>query len=229
MAFDVNVDIWSDLACPWCYIGTQRFERALSQFPGKDDVKVIWHSFQLDPSLPESFDGSEVDYLVVSKGMERADVEAMTSHVASIAAADGLNFNFAGLKVANSRLAHHLVHLAQLRGVANDVVRDLMAAHFEQAEDIGDKAVLTRIGVAHGLAADDIEEALGSERYDTAMRSDTDQAQGIGVQGVPFFVVDARYGVSGAQPVETFTQALELAASSAAEGGGGCCGGNCCS
>ncbi len=225
----MNVDIWSDLACPWCFIGTQRFHRALEQFAGKDDVKVIWHSFQLDPSLPESFDGSEVDYLVASKGMERSQVEAMTEHVASVAAADGLNFDFAGLKVANSRLGHHLVHLAQLRGVADEVVRDLMSAHFEGGEDIADRAVLTRIGVTHGLSEADIDEALGSERYDTAMKSDAAQAQGIGVQGVPFFVVDARYGVSGAQPVETFTQALELAAANAAESGGGCCGGNCCS
>lgn len=226
----MNVDIWSDLACPWCYIGTERFHRALAQFEatGNAPVNVIWHSYQLDPSLPEHYEGSEVDYLVDSKGMSRSDVEAMTSQVAQIAEADGLHFDFAGLKVANSRLAHHLVHLAQLRGVANVVNRALFAAHFEHGEDIADTDVLTRIGVDNGLDAAEIAEALGSPQYDTAMRSDAAQAQGIGISGVPFFVVDGRYGVSGAQPVETFTKALTLAGEDVQSSGGGCCGGSCC-
>lgn len=224
----MNVDIWSDLACPWCFIGTERFHKALADFEGRDQVKVIWHSFQLDPNLPEQYDGSEVDYLVESKGMARDQVEAMTEQVAGVAAGDGLQFDFANLKVANSRLAHHLVHLAQLRGVAAEVNRALFSAHFEQGEDIGDRAVLTRIGTAHGLDAGDIDEALGSEQYDTAMRSDTAQAQGIGINGVPFFVVDGRFGVSGAQPVETFAKALTMALEDAPAGGGGCCGGGCC-
>lgn len=225
----MNVDIWSDLVCPWCFIGTERFHRALAHFAGKDDVKVIWHSFQLDQDVPEAFAGSELDYLVQSKGMTPAEAETMTAQVASVARADGLDFDFAGLRVASSRLGHHLVYLAQLRGVADEVVRDLMAAHFEHAEDIADPAVLTRIGATHGLSASEVSEALGSAAYDTAMRSDAAQAEGIGIQGVPFFVVDGQYGISGAQPVETFTQALELAASSSAVSGGGCCGGNCCS
>ncbi|REF32001.1 DsbA family oxidoreductase [Calidifontibacter indicus] len=225
----MNVDIWSDLACPWCFIGTERFHKALAEFEGKDDVKVIWHSFQLDPELPDHYDGTEVDYLAASKGMPRDQVEAMTDQVAGVAAGDGLNFDFAGLKVANSRLAHHLVHLAQLRGVAAPVSRGLFSAHFENAEDIGDRAVLTRIGVENGLEESDIAEALGSPAYDTAMRSDAAQAQGIGINGVPFFVVDGRFGVSGAQPVETFGKALAMAFEDAPEGGGGCCGGSCCS
>lgn len=224
----MNVDIWSDLACPWCFIGTERFHKALEQFEGKDDVKVIWHSFQLDPNLPAHYEGSEVDYLTESKGMPRDQVEAMTDQVSAVAAGDGLKFDFAGLKVANSRLAHHLVHLAQLRGVAAPVSRALFSAHFEHAEDIGDTAVLTRIGTEAGLEESDIAEALDSPAYDTAMRSDTAQAQGIGINGVPFFVVDGRFGVSGAQPVETFAKALSMALEDAPEGGGGCCGGSCC-
>lgn len=223
----MNVDIWSDLACPWCFIGTERFHQALADFEGRDDVRVIWHSYQLDPNLPEHFEGSEIDYLTESKGMPRDQIEAMTEQVAGVAAADGLQFDYANLKVANSRLAHHLVHLAQLRGVATEVNRALFAAHFENGEDIADKDVLTRIGTEHGLSADEIGEALGSEQYDTAMRSDTDQAKGIGINGVPFFVVDGRFGVSGAQPVDTFAKALTLALEDAPEGGG-CCGGSCC-
>lgn len=225
----MNVDIWSDLACPWCYIGTERFRRALEEFEGRKEVKVIWHSFQLDPELPGHFEGSETDYLVQSKGMERADVEAMVAQVATTARADGLEIDFDKVVPANSRLAHHLVHLAQLRGVASEVNHDLFVARFADGDNIADLSVLTRIGLAHGLDADDITEAIGSPAYDTAMTSDAAQAQGIGIAGVPFFVVDGRYGISGAQPKETFAKALTLAAEDAESGaGGGCCGGSCC-
>lgn len=226
LTYDVNVDIWSDPACPWCFIGTERFRTALAAFEG--DVKVIWHTFQLDPSLPDQPEGSELDYLARSKGMAREDVVRMTQTVTDVAAEDGLHIDFSKVVPANSRLAHHLIHLAQLRDKAPEAVHALMSARFEHGENIADRDVLVRIGESVGLERADIEGALDSPEYDAAMRSDIAQATGIGIQGVPFFVVDARYAVSGAQPVETFTEALTRAAADAEGGtGGGCCGGSC--
>lgn len=226
----MNVDIWSDPACPWCFIGTERFRKALDEFEGRDDIRVIWHTFQLDPTLPDHPEGSEVDYLVRTKGMSRDDVLRMTSTVAEVAAQDGLHIDFEKAVPANSRLAHHLIHLAQLRGKAPEVVHGLMSARFEQGLSIADEDVLKRIGTEAGLELDDIVEALGAPEYDAAMRSDVAQASGIGIQGVPFFIFDARYAISGAQPQSMFTQALEQASAEAMAGagaGGGCCGGSC--
>lgn len=223
----MNVDIWTDPVCPWCHIGLERFVAALERFPGKDDVRVIHHTFQLDPSLPERYDGTEAEYLAQAKGIAPDQVEAMLDQVRAAGETDGLTFDFASLQVTNSRLAHHLVHLAQMRGVALPVMRDLMAAHFRDGENISDLQVLTRIGVEQGLDPKDVSEAVGSAQYDTAMRSDVHQAEGIGIQSVPFFVFAQKYALSGAQPAETFDRAFEMAAQDAASGGG-CCGGGCC-
>ncbi|MFW6597037.1 DsbA family oxidoreductase [Propionibacteriaceae bacterium Y2011] len=206
----MDIDIWSDIACPWCYIGKRRFEKALAGFEHAGEVNVTWHSYQLDPSLPEHYDGTEVDYLSSRKGMPAEQVRQMFAHVTEQAAGEGLTYDFDSLQVANSLRAHQLIHLAAAHGVADAVTEALMSGHFERGADIGDVDTLTRIGVEAGLAAADVTTALAEGTYLAAVEADVAAAQEIGVQGVPFFVI-GRYGVSGAQPVEVFGKALTMA------------------
>lgn len=207
----MKIDIWSDIACPWCYIGKRRFEKALAAFPHRDQIEVRWHSYQLDPTLPAHYDGTEVDYLVASKGMAREQVEQMIGHVGQQAAGEGLHYDFAALKVANSLPGHHLLHLAARHGVADEVKEALLSAHFEKGQDIGDEQVLIAIGEAHGLSASDVREALTDPQLTAEIEKDFAQARAYGISGVPFFVLDEKYGVSGAQPPEVFSQALQQA------------------
>jgi predicted DsbA family dithiol-disulfide isomerase len=205
----MKVEIWSDIACPWCYIGKRRFEKALATFPHRDDVEVTWRSYQLDPSLPEHHDGTELDYLVSRKGLSAEQVRAMFDQVRQIAAEEGLAYDFDRVVVANSLPGHELLHLAAASGLADAVKEALLSAHFEHGEDIGDRAVLVRIGTEAGLPADEVERALDEHTQLEAVRADVAEARRLGIRGVPFFVLDGRYGVSGAQPTALFTQALE--------------------
>lgn len=207
----MNVDIWSDIACPWCFIGKRRFEKALAEFPHRDQVTVTWHSYQLDPTIPERYDGSELDYLAKVKRMVPAQVRGMLDHVTSTAAAEGLEYDFDGLVVANSFAAHELLHLAKERGVAGTVKEALLSAHFEKGEDIGDREVLVAVAVSAGLDATEVSTALDSRRYREEVNDDIRRARSLGIQGVPFFVIENRWGISGAQPSELFSQALDQA------------------
>jgi predicted DsbA family dithiol-disulfide isomerase len=207
----MKVEIWSDIACPWCYIGKRRFEKALAAFPHRDEVEVHWRSFQLDPTLPDHHDGTELDYLVQRKGMSRAQVSQMFDQVTAIAAEEGLHYDFGSVVVANSFAGHELLHLATSRGVGDVVKEALLSAHFEHGEDIGDRDVLVRIGTEAGLDADEIVRDLAAHTWRDAVVGDITAAHQLGIRGVPFFVLDERYGVSGAQPTELFVQALEQA------------------
>jgi len=207
----MKVEIWSDVACPWCYIGKRRFERALASFAHRDDVEVHWRSYQLDPTLPDHHDGTELDYLVDRKGMSRAQVSQMFDQVTAIAADEGLRYDFGSVVVANSFAGHELLHLAKARGVGDEVKEALLSAHFEHGEDIGDREVLVRIGTQAGLDADEIARDLATHTWRDAVVADITAANSLGIRGVPFFVLDEKYGVSGAQPTELFTQALEQA------------------
>ena len=207
----MNVEIWSDIACPWCYIGKRRFEKALAAFPHRDEVTVTWHSYQLDPTIPDHYDGSELDYLAKVKRMDPAQVHGMLDHVTSTAAVEGLQYDFDRLVVANSFSAHELLHLAKERGVAGRVKEALLSAHFEKGHDIGDRQVLVAIGTSAGLDAAEVNAALDSRRYREAVEADIRRARSLGIQGVPFFVIENTWGISGAQPAELFIQALEQA------------------
>ncbi len=207
----MDVDIWSDIACPWCFIGKRRFERGLADFEQHDEVRVIWHSYQLDPSLPPRYDGSELEYLSARKGMAPEQVREMFDMITATAAQEGLAYDFANLVVANSGPGHELLQLAREHGFADPVKESLLSAHFEKAQDIGDHDVLVGIGTAVGLDAGEIRAALDEGRYRDAVQADITQAARIGVTAVPFFVLDRRYGVSGAQPAEVFTRALRTA------------------
>lgn len=207
----MQIDIWSDIACPWCYIGKRRLETALAAHPQRDEIGVTWHSYQLDPTLPERYDGTEVEYLATRKGMPEEQVREMFGHVTEQAAGEGLAYDFDRLVVANSARAHELLHLAKDRGLADAVKEALLSGHFELGADIGDVDTLVRVGVTAGLDEGEIRAALEDGRYRAAVASDIDMARQIGVTGVPFVVVDMKYAVSGAQPPEVFRDVLDKA------------------
>ncbi|WP_120521153.1 DsbA family oxidoreductase [Arthrobacter celericrescens] len=207
----MKIEIWSDVACPWCYIGKRRFESALAGFPHRDSVEVQWRSYQLDPGIPEHYDGTELDYLSKRKGLAPEQVSRMFEHVAEQAKGEGLNYRFDAVVVANSFAAHRLIHLAAAHGKQDAAKERLLSDHFEHGKDIGNKEYLTGLGLELGLPADGIAELFEGDKYAEDVRRDIAEARAIGVTGVPFFVIDRKYGLSGAQPAEVFTQALAQA------------------
>lgn len=204
----LTVDIYSDIACPWCFIGKRRFEKALQALPFGEKVDVNWHAFQLDPSLPEHYDGSELDYLVKSKGMPADQVAGMLKHVTGQAADEGLKYDFDALRPANSFTALRLLALAKERGLGNEMKEALLSAHFEKGLDTGDKKTLQAIAGQVGLVASEAEEVLAGDKYANEVRADGIRARELGVSGVPFFILENKYGISGAQSSEVFEQAL---------------------
>ncbi|UVJ41502.1 DsbA family oxidoreductase [Arthrobacter sp. CJ23] len=207
----MKIEIWSDVACPWCYIGKRRFEAALADFPHKDSVEVQWRSYQLDPSIPGHYDGTELDYLSTRKGMAPAQVSKMFEHVAEQGKGEGLNYRFDNVVVANSFTAHRLIHLAAAHGKQDQAKERLLSDHFEHGKDIGSQEYLTSLGTELGLDAVELAELFTTDKYADAVRKDIAEARAIGVTGVPFFVIDRKYGISGAQPAELFAQALDQA------------------
>ncbi|WKV15998.1 DsbA family oxidoreductase [Janibacter limosus] len=207
----MKIDIWSDIACPWCYIGKRRLETAPADPPRRDEIDVTRHSYQLDPTLPEHYDGTEIEYLATRKGMPQEQVRQMFGHVTEQAAGEGLAYDFDTLVVANSARAHELLHSAKERGLADAVKEALLSGHFEHGMDIGDLDQLVRVGVDAGLDEGEVRAALDDGRYKAAVASDIDMARQIGVTGVPFVVVDMKYAVSGAQPPEVFREVLDKA------------------
>ncbi|MBN9106611.1 MAG: DsbA family oxidoreductase [Propionibacteriaceae bacterium] len=207
----MRIDIWSDIACPWCYLGLTRLDAALARFEHGESVQVELHSFQLDPSLPDSFAGTEAEYLAQSKGLDVEAVHRMTGQVAAAAATAGLTLDFDRLVVANSRRAHRL--LQEAKAVSADVAwrleLALFRAHFTDGGDIGDPDTLVELASAAGLDGARARAALDSPERDAAVAKDIDEAARLGIRGVPFFVLAGKYGVSGAQPPETFDQALK--------------------
>ncbi len=207
----MQVEIWSDIACPWCYIGKRRFEEALAQFPHRDDVEVSYRSYQLDPTLPEHYDGTEAEYLASRKGIPVEQAEQMFAHVAQQARTVGLAYDFEALVVANSMKAHQILHLAKEHGVQSEVKEALLAAHFEQGRDIGDERMLECVASAEGVPADAITQELQTGSRIPAVQQDIAEARALGIQGVPMVVLDRKFGVSGAQPTEVFLNALTQA------------------
>lgn len=208
----MRIDIWSDIACPWCYIGLTRFDRVLAGFAHRDDVQVTLHSFQLDPTLPESYEGTETDYLAKAKRLSEAQVRQMFGHVRDAAATEDLTLDFDTLKVANSRRAHRLLHAAQdadATGRTSWALKiALFRAHFTEGESISDVETLVRIAAEVGLDAAAAREAVESSERDAQVAGDIQEAAAYGIHGVPYFVFEEKYGISGAQPAEVFEGAL---------------------
>ena len=214
----MTVEVWSDVVCPWCYIGKRRLEAALADFPHRDRVQVVWRSFELDPTAPRAGqDGAGEDvatYLGRKYGGGPEAGRAMNARVTEIAAEAGLDYHLDRARRANTVDAHRLLHLALAEGgpVVQDALKErLLRAHFTDAERVDDHEVLVRLATEAGLDEGRAREVLEGPAYAEEVRADVEQARAFGASGVPFTVVDRRYGVSGAQPVEVFAQALERA------------------
>ena len=211
----VKIEIWSDVVCPWCYIGKRRLESALASFEHADEVEITWRSFQLDPSASANPTESVAEHLGRKFGGGEASGRQMVARVAAIAAEEGLSFErYPDARHANTRDAHRLLHLALAESgpAAQGRLKEaLLAANFTHAENLADHGLLARVAVEAGLLGERVHAVLASQEYGDAVDADIAQATAYGAGGVPFYVVDQRYGVSGAQPSETFTQVLERA------------------
>ena len=208
----LKIDVWSDIACPWCYIGKRNLESGLAVAAQSADapvVEVTYHSYELSPDTPVDFDGSEIDFLAGHKGMPAEQVKQMLENVTGVAANAGLEYNFDILKHTNTVKAHELLHFAKEQGVQPEMMERLMRAYFTEGSHVGRVEDLAVLASEVGLDADATREALTSGRFTAAVRADQAQAQAYGINGVPFFVIDGKYGVSGAQPAEAFTQILQ--------------------
>jgi predicted DsbA family dithiol-disulfide isomerase len=207
----VTVEIWSDIACPWCLIGKRRFERALGAFEGASTVTVVWRSFQLDPTIGRDAREPEFEHLAAKFGRPEAEVRAMTGQLTAIAAQEGLVYDFEHALVTNTFDAHRLAHLGDAHGLGAEMHGRLMEARLVEGKALNDPAVLVQLAVEVGLPADEAEQLVRGDRYGEDVRRDIADAASLGISGVPFFVFNRTFGVSGAQPVETFLDALRQA------------------
>jgi predicted DsbA family dithiol-disulfide isomerase len=207
----MQVEIWSDVVCPWCYLGKKRFERALESFGHRDEVEVTYRSFELDPSAPAGVTTPTVELLASKYGMDPAQASDSQRQMEQRAAQDGLEFRMAGLRSGNTRDAHRLLQLAKDRGVQAELAERLHRAYFTEQRSIFDHASLTELAAEAGLDRAEVTKVLDSDEYSDHVDTDEAMAQAIGATGVPLFVINRRYGVSGAQPPEVITQALEQA------------------
>jgi predicted DsbA family dithiol-disulfide isomerase len=207
----VLIEIWSDVVCPWCYIGKRRLERALESFPHADQVQIVFRSFELDPTAPEVGHESVAEMLGRKYGGGPANGRQLMARVEGVAADEGLVFDYADATHTKTVDAHRLLHLALDEGRQAELKEALLAAHFTRGESMGDHAVLRRAALEVGLDPVRVKEVLAGDDYVEAVRADIEQARAYGATGVPFFVMDQRYGVSGAQPTELFEQLLERA------------------
>jgi predicted DsbA family dithiol-disulfide isomerase len=207
----VRVDVWADLVCPWCYLGKRRFEHALAEFAHADEVEVVHHSFQLDPTFPRGEVQNTREMLMSKYGM--TDEQAAKANVEMVerAAVEGLEYNMGGLQMGNTVDAHQLVHLGAEHGIADAVMERLYRAYFTEGRSLFDHDSLVELATDAGLDADEARRVLTEGTYAAAVEADGQQARALGANGVPFFVLDERYGVSGAQPTELFAQALDRA------------------
>ncbi|MXV17098.1 DsbA family oxidoreductase [Hufsiella ginkgonis] len=205
----MKVEIWSDVMCPFCYIGKRNFEKALTRFREAGEVKIEWHSFQLDPEMKSGTGKSVYEYLAERKGMTYGQSVAMHAQVVDAAKAAGLDYRFDLAKVANSFDAHRLVQLAKKHGLGDEAEEALFKAYFTEGRDISDHPTLSEIGEAIGLDKEELGDLLATNRMADEVMNDIGEASAIGIRGVPFFVFNRKYAVSGAQPPEVFLGALE--------------------
>ncbi len=217
----MKVEIWSDIACPWCYVGKRRFEAALGQFEHADDVEVVWRSFELDPTAPRTREEPQHELLAAKYGTTLEQAQEMNARMAGEAKKEGLDFHLDRVKVGNTFDAHRLVHLAAESGKADAMKERLMRAYLSEGEALGEPATLERLGAEVGLDAERVRAVLASDEFAREVRADEGRARGFGISGVPFFAIDERYGVSGAQASEVLLgalrQAYEEAGSASAE------------
>ncbi|WP_426493361.1 DsbA family oxidoreductase [Hymenobacter sp. 102] len=205
----MKIEIWSDILCPFCYIGKRRLEKALASFPHAQDVEIQWRSFELDPQANPTPGESQYARLAHKYGQSEAWARQMSANMAQSAAQEGLAFDFDRVVPANSLRAHRLVHLAAQHGRQDAAKERLFKAYLEEGLDINDVATLTRLGAELQLPAAEVEQLLASDQFEQAVRYDEYQAQQLNIRGVPYFVFEDKYAVSGAQPTELFQEVLE--------------------
>ncbi|THU41129.1 DsbA family oxidoreductase [Niastella caeni] len=204
----MKVEIWSDVMCPFCYIGKRRFENALQQLSFRDEIEVEWKSFQLDPAMQYEPGKSIHQYLAERKGFSVEKAKELNAQVTGMAAAEGLQYNFDKAVVANSFDAHRFSHLANKQGKGDAAEESLFKAYFTEGKNIADRDTLIQLGIDIGLDGATVKQVLESNAYAQEVKQDIAEAEAIGVRGVPFFVIDRKYAVSGAQSSEVFLQAL---------------------
>ena len=216
MTEPLKIDIWSDIACPWCYIGKRRLEAGIAAYaagaPGRPPVGVEYHSFQLSPDTPAGFEGSVVDYLVRQKRLPEAQVHSMLDRVTAIALEEGLHYDFGSVRPTNTLKAHELLHYAKAHGVQAEVKERLLRAYFVEGRHLGRPEDLADLAAETGLDRDDVLRSLVDDDHAGAVAADQRLAAAYGIQAVPFYVIDGRYGLSGAQPAQTFARVLAEAA-----------------
>jgi predicted DsbA family dithiol-disulfide isomerase len=205
----LKIEVWSDIMCPFCYIGKRKFEAALEQFDHKNKVELIWKSYQLDPDIKESSQQKYYQYMAARKHIPESTAKQMIAQATEMAAQSGLQFKFDNAVPTNSFKGHVLSHLAAKYGVQNEAEELLFKAHFVEEKDIASEKVLLEIGKSIGLKEDEIKAALVSETFSKQVKEDIEEASKLGVQGVPFFVFNRKYAVSGAQASETFLDVIK--------------------
>lgn len=203
----IKVDIWSDVQCPWCYIGKRKFEAAAAEFDG--DVEVEYHSFELAPDTPVDYEGTPAQYLADRKGISPQQVEMMLDRVIGIAKSVGLDYDYDHMHQTNTVKAHELLHYAKAHGRQLDMKEALLKAYFIDGGHVGRIDDLADLAAGLGFDRADVVRALTENEYLPAVKADVAQAAAYGIQGVPFFVFDGQYGVSGAQETATFANVLE--------------------
>ncbi|WP_127782815.1 DsbA family oxidoreductase [Rhodococcus sp. X156] len=214
MSSPLKVDIWSDIACPWCYVGKHRFEEGVRRYQqaGGGEVEVEYHSFELAPDTPVDYEGSEVDFLAQHKGMPVEQVRQLLEQMTATGAAEGITFDYAAVRHTKTLKAHEVLHVAKAHGLQVQLKERLLHAYFTEGRHVGHDDDLAELAAEVGLDAAQVRADLAEGTYRDAVQADIDQARAYGISGVPFFVIDGRYGVSGAQPAELFEQALTQAA-----------------
>ncbi|WP_370898459.1 DsbA family oxidoreductase [Chryseobacterium gossypii] len=205
----MKIEIWSDVMCPFCYIGKNNFERALEKLPFKDEVEVEWKSFQLDPGLDPSKTRNTLEYFKEKKGFPEAQAGQMIDRVVQMGKEAGIDFNFKTALITNTFSPHKLIHLSKKYGKASEMEEALFKAHFIEGKNVADTDVLVSLAGILGIDKEEAKQALDSDQFDDEVKQDIIEAKDNGITGVPFFVLNGKYAVSGAQPVELFENALQ--------------------
>jgi predicted DsbA family dithiol-disulfide isomerase len=207
----MQIEIWSDVICPWCYIGKRRFEKALVQFGQRENINVIWRSFELDPNAPPQYPGTLNEVLTRKYGVSPQQAAAMNARVTAFAKEVGLEYRLTNAHPGNTFDAHRLLHFAAEQQLGDRATECIMHAYFSESLPVGDRAALARLAPEFGIAENEALAMLESDDYSDAVRADESRAAEFGITGVPFFVFDEKSGVSGAQPVEVFAEILQQA------------------
>ena len=204
----MQIEVWSDVICPWCYIGKRRLEMALADFAQRDKVHVIYRSFELDPDSPRQLDGTLEEKLAQKYHVSLQEAAAMNARVSAVAAEIGLDYHLSTARPGNTFDAHRLLHFADSRQLGNGATERIMQAYFSESFPVGDRTALARLAPEFGISEANALAMLESNEYSAEVRADEARAAGFGISGVPFFVFDEKVGISGAQPVEVFAKAL---------------------